>query len=303
MFKRSREKCHVCGSRRLYKFKADASDAKNSTKVNIVECLNCHFAWQHPLGRTEGQSAQFFEDSYADAGKTTSDYFSASRKTQIAKLEFDFISTLPVKNKTLLDVGAGSGVFAEIATLSNWQVTAVDPALYLDEKTVYGFRAIKGTLEQIPKGELFDVVTLWDVIEHVPDPLSFINTVSKYLKSGGFLVIETGNYKSAERVYGEKSHWMYQLDHRWYFSPRSIEYLLKKVGFSEFIYCKKCLRPDWNGTVEYAGPSRAHLLKSIAKNPLRIFIYLKIHFNLCKAKHWEMPGIGIFSLAATKPKT
>jgi 2-polyprenyl-3-methyl-5-hydroxy-6-metoxy-1,4-benzoquinol methylase len=207
MFDPEKNECCICGYGRLLKFKAQASDTTSPCVVNILECKQCGFAWQYPLARTEKQSRQFFEGAYKDGGKTNTTYFSDSRKMKIANLELGFINSLPVKNKTLLDVGAGSGVFAGVASENNWQVTALDPALTLSENSTRNFRYIKGSIEELSPVEKYDVITLWDVIEHVSDPLALINSASSLLKDDGYLVLETGNYKSANRVYCYRYHW------------------------------------------------------------------------------------------------
>jgi len=296
--------CLICDSNRIHNFEAKAFDSETSDIVNIVECRDCSFAWQYPLGRTEEHSVQYFEAAYTDKGNMTINYFNEDRKREIAKLEFDFVATLPVTNKKILDIGAGAGIFAEVAAKNNWAVTAVDPAIDLDRlNNNLNIKAIKGTTEQIPNGKLFDVVTLWDVIEHVTDPIKLIYDAKRHLKVGGWLILETGNYKSTDRVNGGKSHWIYQLDHRWYFSPTSLEKLLIDAELSSFIYSDKVLRPGWNGNSDYVRPSIVHLLKSAIKNPMQLPVQLSKYFYLIQAKDWKMPGIEIFTVAARKPSS
>ena len=213
-----------------------------------------------------------------------------------------FVSTLPVTIGNLLDIGAGAGIFAEVAAGHNWNVTAVDPALDLNRLENYPrINAIKGTTAQIPETELFDVVTMWDVIEHTANPVELIHDAKEYLKEGGWLVLETGNYRSAERVRGGTSHWIYQLDHRWYFSPKTLERLLSSIGFADFIFAERVLRPDWNGSINYAGPSIPHLLKRIAKDPFHFRTHLSMYFGLIQAMEWEMSGVAIFAMGARLP--
>jgi SAM-dependent methyltransferase len=295
-------KCIFCGSDKLRKFKAKASDSENPSLVNIVECEDCMFGWQYPLGRTDQESVQHFEECYSDGGRTKSDYFDEKNKRAIAELELDFIETLPSQGRNLLDIGAGAGIFAEVVAQNDWTVTAVDPALELSRlNNNSNINAIKGTTSQIPSGTLFDVISMWDVVEHVTNPAELINDAASYLKEGGWLVLETGNYKSADRVYEGTSHWIYQLDHRWYFSPESLEWLLTDLGFSEFIFSKKVLRPNWSGSVGYAGPSRVNIFKTIAKDPLRLRTHISKFITLTQSKEWKMPGIGIFAIAARMP--
>ena len=196
------------------------------------------------MGRTEQQSIQFFENAYADRGQVQSDYFNPARKRDISNLEFDFLSGLPVEGNSVLDIGAGAGIFAEVAAENGWYVTAVDPAL--DNARIKDdplLAKIKGTAKQLPDDALFDIVTLWDVIEHTPAPLELLQKAKSHLKEGGWLLIETGNYKSGDRLLGGLKHWIYQFEHRWYFSPEPIRQVLTEMGFTELIFCDKVLRP------------------------------------------------------------
>ena len=288
--------CWICRSDKIRSFEAQAFDAPPKVTVNIKECKSCHFAWQYPRGRSIGESADWFENAYLDKSYTNCDYFDTEKKREIAQLEADHVASLSTEKHVLLDIGAGSGIFAEVMAERGWHVTAVDPAMHEERfENHTTVKAIKGTLDDIPEGQLFDVITLWDVIEHVESPLELIKSSMKYLKKGGWLVIETGNYKSGVRVEGKKRHWIYQLDHRWYFSPESMNILLEECGFKHIEILAKSLRPTWKGNVSYVWPSKVHLLKSMIKKPFSFPGYIR---KLHKAMKWEYGGIGIFTISA-----
>lgn len=188
------EHCLICSSSNLKRFEALASDTEEPSLVNITECQDCCFAWQYPIGRTEQESVEHFELNYNAQGSRLSDYFNPKVKREISSLEFDFMSQLPVSGKRLLDIGAGSGVFAQVASENGWSVTAMDPALVLDRLAGNkNITPIRGTTEALSNDELFDVITMWDVIEHVTSPVEAISNANAHLKDGGWLVIETGN--------------------------------------------------------------------------------------------------------------
>lgn len=304
IFKASSRTCLICGSEKLKRYRAHAFDSTNNERVNIVLCKDCEFAWQFPQGRSEVQSIDFFESAYRDAGATQSIYFDHDMKCQIAKLELEFVENLQTTDRKIMDIGGGAGVFVLEAAKRKWDVTVVDPALNLsliqgNQKII----PIKGTLENINAQEKFDVITLWDVIEHALDPLKLISGASRLLKEEGWLVIETGNFKSADRIEGDLKSWIYQLDHRWYFSPDSMVRLLKGMGYSEFKVSPKVFRPQWNGSADYAGPSMKQQLKSILLNPLCFPQNMKRLAGLVKAKSWSNAGLGIFTIAARKTKS
>ncbi len=293
--------CLICGSEHLNRFQAKAFDSLTPAQVDIVECADCTFAWQFPLVRTAEQSVEHFEDAYTDQGENKSEYFEPEKKKKIAKLEMAFLGELNVQDKTLLDIGAGAGTFSAVAASEGWEVTAVDPAI--DAKRLLDYPSvtvIKGSTDQIEVGKMFDVVVLWDVIEHVPNPLGFIDDIKKFVKPGGWIVLETGNYKGADRVMGGNEHWIYQLDHRWYFAPESLRHLIQKAGFVDLRFANRVFRPGWKGKEGFDGPSCGSLVKSILRDPLHLSSHYQRYSELVKAKDWEQSGLGIFTLAARK---
>lgn len=292
-------RCLVCGSSGLRRFSARAFDAKDGTEVRLVECRSCTFAWQYPPARNEQESVDWFDAAYDGRSENASSYFDPERKRAIARLELDFVDRLPVERKTLLDLGAGAGVFAACAAEGGWSVTAVDPAL--DASRLAGnplLRGVRGTIAEVPTSDRYDVITMWDVIEHAASPIELVAEAKRRLRPRGWIVIETGNYKSVARVLGGTGHWIYQLDHRWYFSPDSIRTLLEQSGFDGFVLADRVLRPGWNGRTRYAGPSRLQLLKSMLAKPQRISAHVSEFIALDKAKGWEGAGLEIFAIAA-----
>lgn len=295
------DQCMICGSHEIVKYSAIAFDTADKARVGIRECSACSFAWQYPIGRDVNQSRAFFESAFSEADKGKNDYFSREKKQQISSLEMEFAAQLPCDGNSLLDIGAGSGVFAQIAAEAGWDVTAVDPALDCSKLDCFpNIQAIKGTLDDVPNDASFDLVTLWDVIEHAVDPISLITQIKPHIRKNGWIVVETGNFKCADRIQGGMEHWIYQLDHRWYFSPESIAKILQDAGFDELVFSQKVLRPNWKGRVEYAGPSTFGLIKSIVRHPLQAKEKLRLHADLLRAKTWEMSGIGIFAVAGRR---
>jgi len=296
-----RRSCCICGSPALRRFSAHASDTRDRAPVAIVECRSCAFAWQYPVGRTEHESVAWFDAAYEGNDPTKSGYFSTEGKREIAQLELEFVNGLPTPGRSLLDIGAGSGVFAMQAVDSGWSVTAIDPALdAVRLPRSDRLRVLRGTLDDIRIDERFDVITLWDVIEHATSPAELVADATRRLDDDGWIVVETGNYKSAARVTGGIDHWIYQLDHRWYFSPDSLRLLLEELGFREFVLSDRVLRPGWNGSVRFSGPSRRNLLKAAIRDPLRAGSHWLQYRRLRTASTWNASGLEIFTLAARR---
>ncbi len=71
----------------------------------------------------------------------------------------------------------------------------------------------------------FELITLWDVFEHLPDPQAVLQKLSLWIVPGGMVMMNLPNYKSVvSRVMG-KSWIMLLREHLWYFSPETISHL------------------------------------------------------------------------------
>lgn len=135
----------------------------------------------------------------------------------------------------VLDVGCATGYFLEVAAAAGWDVYGVELSDYAAglARRTFGDRVFSGTLEQAgyPDG-YFDVITLSDLLEHVPDPRSFLHEVRRLLRPDGILMIVTPDVTSlSARIMGARwSH--YKQEHLHYFSPGTIIRLLSESGFS-----------------------------------------------------------------------
>jgi len=248
--------------------------------------------------RTASDSVQHFETAYRPGTDAPSGYFDSEHKAQIVGLELNYLTSVGLAGRRLIDIGGGSGAFAVAAAARDWVVSTVDPALDPGQLANAGVKAYKGFLSALPAHEKFDVATLWDVIEHVEDPLTFLQEVKACLSPQATIVLSTGNYKSVDRVAGGREHWIYQLDHRWYFSPESMSRLLKLAGYEVFSSCNRVLRPGWAGQEQHRGPTLQSLLSSLVKKPFHALQALRLYQRLQEARHWPQSGLAIFTVAA-----
>lgn len=94
----------------------------------------------------------------------------------------------------LLDVGCATGIFMRHAKEHGWMVRGVEPnADTARIATEEGLNVTHGTLTDLESDELFDAITLWDVLEHVPNPLEVLREARQLLAPGGYLWVATPN--------------------------------------------------------------------------------------------------------------
>jgi 2-polyprenyl-3-methyl-5-hydroxy-6-metoxy-1,4-benzoquinol methylase len=134
----------------------------------------------------------------------------------------------------LVDVGAYTGVFVEIAAQHGWDATGVEPSHWaVEQAREGGLHMIEGTLASSGLDDnSLDVVTMWDVIEHVSNPLGEMQQAQRLLKPGGLLVVHTMDIDSGfARLMGGRWPWLMEM-HIYYFSQRTLKHMLEKAGFT-----------------------------------------------------------------------
>ena len=148
--------------------------------------------------------------------------------------------------KALLEIGCGSGIFLEAALRHGWSVYGLDISQQAVELTRRFCPAATVRCSSVEKAGFlpgtFDLVALWDVIEHVENPEALLCQARALLRPGGSLVLETPDESCPARHLVRFIHrvtagrisflgLMYFTAHRWYFSRRAMKAALDRAGF------------------------------------------------------------------------
>jgi SAM-dependent methyltransferase len=217
--------CPVCGeSRRERLFVKD--------DWPIARCPACSLVYVDAVLDRDALDALYGRDYFE--GDTFAHYL-AERDVRVgsARGRVQHLSAI-VPGGRLLDVGCAAGFFLEAAA-ECYAVTGVEISAYASEyaRETLGHRVFTGEIFDAPlrEGE-FDVVTLWDVVEHLADPRSVLAEIARVTRPGGLLALTTGNVEGplARR---DLEHWdlMFPPGHLSFFSPRTVERLLNDAGF------------------------------------------------------------------------
>ncbi len=126
---------------------------------------------------------------------------------------------------SLLDVGAGTGDFLKVAKEKGWQVHGMEPNKNAAKLALEKGIDLKASLNDF-EGKQFDVVTLWHVLEHIPDLEETILKLAALVKPQGALIIAVPNFKSFDARYYGKFWAAYDVPrHLWHFSKESMKNL------------------------------------------------------------------------------
>lgn len=201
----------------------------------------------NPVGhfRGEHETEGYFLHDYLPLMLANGENAMAERRAHLATIQRHF--RLP-QHPRLLDVGCALGFMLQVARGAGWEPVGVETsefaARYAAEKTGCSVRT--GTLQEAGfPSESFDVVTLMDVIEHVPDPDGLLREVRRVLRPEGVAYIVTPNFASFfVRLYGLNAYGIWPDQHVVYFQPSTIRRLLRRIGFRKVLTGTKDFYPE-----------------------------------------------------------
>jgi 2-polyprenyl-3-methyl-5-hydroxy-6-metoxy-1,4-benzoquinol methylase len=199
----------------------------------IEKCLGCRLVQVTnipPLEQIEEEYDQdFYTEHYGDLERN-------GKKQRYEYLNFnnklDQIEKRIERKGNILDVGCSFGFFLDAARHRGWRVAGIEisehAAKYAAERlklVVLNKPIIEADFEQ----GSFDVITMWAVIEHLPNPKEILQHLSKLLKDDGMLVVHTGNVDSYRaRIEGRRWRQWIPPVHLLYFSPQVMRTLFKQ---------------------------------------------------------------------------
>lgn len=228
-------KCNLCGHDRpkvLFKTSGDEEGVAFFPSSDIigndllVKCSRCGLVVVHPLPEEQKvleEYANYEDERFASQAKGREITFNKNL-VEIERYK---------KSGKILDIGTANGPFLYIAKKRGWDVEGVELNKYLIKwaKENYDLDIKQGTIFSNKFKEKFDVVTLWDVLEHVSDPKKVLQKCYSLLKEDGVFVVNYPDYRSyIARALGKK--WPFYLSvHLYYFDRKTIKMSLSSAGF------------------------------------------------------------------------
>jgi SAM-dependent methyltransferase len=219
--------CTICASSAAY--------SGTRRGYRFYRCQTCRhlFAWPIPPSTLQIYSSDYFSGAAGGFGYV--DYDRDKRPMAFTFERYlDMLAQFSPSGASLLDIGAATGFFLDVARKRNWQTYGIEPSDYAAnigrEK---GIPIKTGVLEERDfRPNSFDAVTLWDVIEHLPEPRATLLTIHQVLKPGGILAINTPDSGSLlATVLGLKWHLVVPPEHLNLFHRKSLGTLLESCGF------------------------------------------------------------------------
>ncbi|MDT0538696.1 MULTISPECIES: class I SAM-dependent methyltransferase [Croceitalea] len=166
--------------------------------------------------------------SHTDSKKSLVDKVYQLVKRYSLKKKVKLINSFQVSDKRLLDIGAGTADFLLAAQKAGWKTWGIEPNALAQQNAVEKGVSLLASLNDVA-GQKFNVITLWHVLEHLPNLETDIEQICNLLEDDGTLIIAVPNFNSLDANY-YKEHWA-AFDvprHLWHFSKTAIEKIFSK---------------------------------------------------------------------------
>lgn len=228
--------CPLCGSEHV-------EAVFTEPPYTVLRCRQCGLGFVSPRLDERGLVELYADDSYWRSGAPKERGYHDYRadeplylKTFRKRLNYALAAGPSVGRA--LDVGCAAGFCMAALRERGFDVYGVEvsEAIGSHARDHFGFGdAVHfGTLDSAPFAEnSFDLITMWDVVEHVPDPRALLAKARVLLKPGGLLVLETQDIDSRfARLLGPRWHHYKHAEHIYHFTPSVIGELLRSAGFA-----------------------------------------------------------------------
>ena len=280
--------CCVCDNKNPADFKV----LYQKEKFSVVECNKCSFTFIPPYFRKQISYENYKDENVANAVRNGNNFVKIERH----KLRYHLIKKYKPSG-SLFDLGAGWGHFMLTGQQYGYDVYGIEIA---EQPYLYSKNDLKLPVDHIDFFEMkedktFDIITMWDVLEHIDKADTFIEKCARVNTKGGYIVIQVPQIDSyfAKKY---KDEWkMMSLDHVNYFGKKTITQLLNKHGYEVecikssfeiklFImytvlpFIKKLKGEKTEVKTEIKSSERQQYFNTLTQKPMwKLKLYLKLH--------------------------
>ena len=231
--------CQLCGS-------DVGAEMFEDPPYRVIRCSECSLVYVTPRHDDEGLHELYGGEYWNSKSPKTRGYASYAEEEPLYLRTFRRRLRLvkrhiPAGRLRVLDIGCAAGFFLQVMREEGHEVRGVEPSAEIAAHAIKRLGAESvyvGRLEALPTGHSgfdagsFDLVTLWDVVEHVPNPQALLREVHRLLEPNGVLVLETQNVDSrfAGLLGSRWQHFKHE-EHLYHFNPTTIHRLLSDTDF------------------------------------------------------------------------
>jgi 2-polyprenyl-3-methyl-5-hydroxy-6-metoxy-1,4-benzoquinol methylase len=224
--------CPICNGTDFVPFVSCVDHTVSRETFQIVKCTTCGFRFTNPrpepdeLGKFY-ESEDYISHSNTKKGFVNRVYQQVRKYTLLKKLQ---LISKHKRTGKILDIGCGTGEFLNTCQLAKWETTGIEPSDNARNQAInnYGLNVLKESeLENLISGS-FDVITMWHVLEHVPELNKRMKDLERLISKGGMILIAVPNPNSFDAKHYKENWAAYDLPrHLYHFTPKDIETLCK----------------------------------------------------------------------------
>ena len=216
------ETCGICGGPDSKPYYGDDR--------RLLQCQKCGVVFLAPE-LIKFSPKDYYENARHYAEISENDY-KVEQLRKIAKNYLKFLLRHVRPAGKLLDIGAHTGMFVEEAGKSGFKATGLEPNKFAaSQMQKRDIPVICSSIEDFKCQESFNVITAFEIIEHLSNPMAMLEKMENLLSFNGYLALSVPNLDS----YFAKRYALdwpgIDLEHLYYFSEKSLSEILKKLGF------------------------------------------------------------------------
>ena len=229
------EKCIVCSKKNITEKMICKDFTVSGELFKIVSCETCGFTFTNPRPKDEDLQKYYISNSYISHTNNKKGLFNTlyqairlitiNRKVKLLKSM--------KKNGKVLDIGCGTGEFLNKCKRNGYETIGFEPSDMARKQAVKNFdiEVMKSNSFEKLESNSVSIITMWHVLEHIPDIENVLVECSRLIKDNGIIYIAVPNYLSWEAKY-YKNYWAAWDTpiHLWHFIEKTIKLLFKKYN-------------------------------------------------------------------------
>lgn len=226
--------CPICNGANFVPFISSIDHTVSHETFRIVKCVSCNLVFTNPRPDDQELAKYYASSTYISHQKKAQTFIDKiyllvrhfTLKWKLKLIQNNSVAT----GRTLLDFGCGTGEFIRVSKSIGWQITGVEPS----QKARAGAppevsRDILPSLKEIKSDIRFDVITLWHVLEHVPDLNETLQQLKSHCAERGTIFIAVPNHSSHDGHHYKENWAGYDVPrHLWHFNRHSMKTLIEK---------------------------------------------------------------------------
>jgi 2-polyprenyl-3-methyl-5-hydroxy-6-metoxy-1,4-benzoquinol methylase len=227
------EKCPICASGLFHPLHRCKDTTVSHETFSIKVCQKCGLGITSPRPQVDQLKKYYQSEKYishsGQSNNVLGKIYLLARKFTLSWKK-NVVSRYSVKGN-ILDVGCGTGEFLSVMKQSGWKICGIEPSEIgrIKAEALTGI-TIHESLDNLTQSH-FEAISLWHVLEHIPDIQRTIKNLQQLLTQSGKLFIAVPNYLSYDASH-YKEHWAgFDVPrHLWHFSKQSMIMLLEENG-------------------------------------------------------------------------